>query len=40
MDIEVKDGKNSASEGTEISSFATEILPLAEEKILNVLLKI
>ena len=39
MDIDVKDGKNSTINGTEVSTFTTETLPLADEKRLNILSK-
>ena len=35
MDIEVKEGKTSSKDVTEVSTFTTEILPLADEKCLD-----
>ena len=37
MDIEVKEDKTPAIDGTEIFTFTTETLPLADEKLLNIL---
>ena len=37
MDIEVKEDKTPVIDGTEIFTFTTETLPLADEKLLNIL---
>ena len=39
MDIEVKDHKTLITDGTEVSTFTTETLPLADEDFLNILSK-
>ena len=39
MDIEVKEDKTLTTDGTEVSTFTTEILPLADEKLLDILSK-
>ena len=39
MDIEVKEYKTPTTDGTEVSTFTTETLPLADEKMLDILSK-
>ena len=39
MDIEVKEDKTLTTDGTEVSTFTTETLPLADEKLLDILSK-
>ena len=39
MDMEVKDGNNTTTDGTEVSTFTTEALSLADEKRLNIFSK-
>ena len=39
MDIEVKDDKPPTADETEVSTFTTETLPLADEKLLDILSK-
>ena len=40
MDIEVNDDKTPTIDGTDISTFTTETLPLVDEKLLDILSKI
>ena len=39
MDIEVKDGKTPTTDGTEVSIFMMEALPLADRNPLDILFK-
>ena len=39
MDIEVKEDTTPTTDGTEVSTFPTETLPLADEKLLDILSK-
>ena len=40
MNIEVKEGKHHTIDGTKVSTFTTETLPLADERRLDILSKI
>ena len=39
IDIEVKEGTTPTTDGTEVSTFTMETLPLADEKLLDTLSK-